>query len=74
MRTINNGYYAKTYKEIAEILGITVDQVRDAERRGLKKLHHPKHSLHEFRDWGCWKYLYQHTGAGAMPWQTTDLS
>lgn len=73
-RNLVNDYYSMTCSEIAEELGISVDQVKWALRSGLKKLRHYRCHMWDFRDLGHYEYRFNCKLQGRMPWKTTDLS
>ena len=41
-KIINNPNISMSYEEIAEKLGLTVKEVKDAEASAIKKMRHPK--------------------------------
>ncbi len=62
-----------TRAQIAEKLQLTLDQVRHAERTGLKKMARREHGLHVFTEvHQVFEYHYNHRDYVPMPWRTTD--
>ena len=73
--TLRNGTHHMTQKQVANKLGITVNQVEYAERTGLKKMGLPKNGMYEYTE-TCQilDYHYNHTEYTDIPWRTTDLT